>query len=76
MNIIDEVLHGNLKEYNFTTTDEMDNIRSMAYFLGKFDLFDNITLDDGTYIELDDVIGCHSGGNGDFYSHKIRFEIL
>lgn len=76
MNIIDEVLHGDLKEYNFTTIDEMDNIRSMAYFLGKFDLFDNITLDDGTYIELDNVIGCHSGGNGDFYSHKIRFEIL
>ena len=76
MSIIDEVLHGDLKEYNFTTIGEMDNIWSMAYFLGEFDLFDNITLDDGTYIELDNVIGCHSGGNGDFYSHKIRFEIL
>lgn len=40
------------------------------------DLFDRITLDDGTYVEIDGLVGCHSGGNGDFYSHKIKFEIL
>lgn len=73
---IQDILNEELVEYNFTTIEPMDNTWSMAYFLERFDLFDRITLDDGTYVEIDNAIGCHSGGNGDFFSHKIRFEIL
>lgn len=73
---IQAILNGEIIEYNFTTIVEMDNVWSMAYFLERFDLFDRVTLDDGTYVEIDNVIGCHSGGNGDFFSHKIKFEIL
>ena len=73
---IQAILNEEIIEYNFTTIVEMDNVWSMAYFLECFDLFDRVTLDDGTYVEIDNVIGCHSGGNGDFFSHKIRFEIL
>jgi len=76
MNIVEMVLSEEIIEYNFTTVVEMDNVWSMAYFLERFDLFDRVTFDDGTYIEIDGLIGCHSGGNGDFYSHKIKFEIL
>ena len=74
--MIQQILNGEITEYNFDTIVEMDNVLSMAYFLDYFDLWDNVTLDDGTYVEIDNVIGVHSGGNGDFYSHKIRFEIL
>jgi hypothetical protein len=74
--MIQEILNGEITEYNFDTIVGMDNVWSMAYFLDYFDLWDNVTLDDGTYVEIDNVIGVHSGGNGDFYSHKIRFEIL
>jgi hypothetical protein len=74
--MIQQILNGEITEYNFDTIVEMDNVWSMAYFLDYFDLWDNVTLDDGTYVEIDNVIGVHSGGNGDFYSHKIRFEIL
>lgn len=35
---------------------------------------------DGTYVEIIDNNGhkfaCHASGNGDFYSHKIEFELL
>ncbi len=75
-NLIEKILNEEITEYNFTTIVEMDNIWSMAYFLDYFDLWDEVTLDDGTYVEIGNQIGCHSGGNGDFYSHKIRFEIL
>ena len=74
--MIQEILNEEITEYNFTTIEPMDNVWSMYKFLEDFDLFENITLDDGTYVELDDKIACHSGGNGDFCSHKIRFEIL
>lgn len=70
------ILNGEITEYNFSTTESLDNFWSIDRFIEDFDLSDRITLHDGTYIELDGVIGCHSGGNGDFYSHKIRFEIL
>ena len=73
---IQAILNEEIVEYNFTTIVEMDNVWSMAYFLKRFDLFDRVTLDDGTYVEIDNVIGAHSGGNGDFFSHKIKFEIL
>jgi hypothetical protein len=73
---IEAILNEEIVEYNFTTIEPMDNVWSMAYFLNDFDLFDRVTLDDGTYVEIDALIGCHSGGNGDFYSHKIKFEIL
>lgn len=73
---IQEILNEEILEYNFNTIEPMDNIWSMAYFLEREDLFDRVTLDDGTYVEIDNIIGCHSGGNGDFYSHKIKFEVL
>ncbi len=72
----EQILNGEVSEYNFTTEHGLENHWSMYKFLEDFDLFENITLDDGTYVELDDKIACHSGGNGDFCSHKIRFEIL
>jgi hypothetical protein len=73
---IQAVLNQEITEYNFSTTDSLDNQCSMYKFLKDFDLIDRVTLYDGTYVEIDGIIGCHSGGNGDFYSHKIRFEIL
>lgn len=73
---IQDVLNEEVIEYNFTTIEPMDNVWSMAYFLNDCDLFDRVTLDEETYVEIDNVIGCHSSGNGDFYSHKIKFEIL
>ena len=74
--MIQEILNGVITEYNFSTVEAMDNVWSMDRFVKDFDLADRVTLWDGTYIEIDNVVGVHSGGNGDFYSHKIRFEIL
>lgn len=70
------ILNSEITEYNFSTEESMDNVWSMDRFLKDFDLAERVTLWDGTYVEIDGVIGCHSGGNGDFYSHKIEFEIL
>lgn len=70
------ILNGEIIEYNFTTVEPMDNYWSMDYFVKLFDLSPHVTLWDGTYIELWNSVGVHSGGNGDFYSHKIKFEIL
>ena len=74
--MIQEILNEEITEYNFKTLEPMDNIWSMDRFIKDFDLADRVTLWDGTYVEIDNVIGVHSGGNGDFYSHKMRFEIL
>lgn len=74
--MIEQILNDELIEYNFKTLEPMDNIWSMDRFVKDFELADRVTLWGGTYIEIDGVIGCHSSGNGDFYSHKIRFEIL
>jgi len=76
MQLIEDILSERITEYNFTTTDSLDNYWSMDRFIKDFDLEDRVTLWDGTYIELDGLIGCHSGGRGEMYSHKIRFEIL
>lgn len=73
---LEAILNGEIVEYNFSTIQEMDNIWSMAYFLEREDLFDRVTFDDGTYVEVDGLVGCSSGGRGDFFSHQIRFEIL
>lgn len=73
---LEAILNGEITEYNFSTIQEMDNVWSMAYFLERADLFDRVTLDDGTYVEIDGLVGLHSGGRGDFFSHQIRFEIL
>ena len=54
---IQDILNEELVEYNFNTIESMDNNWSMAYFLERFDLFDRITLDDGTYVEIDNIIG-------------------
>ena len=76
MQLIEDILNERITEYNFTTTESLDNYWSMDRFIKDFDLEDRVTLWDGTYVELDHVIGVHSGGNGDFYSHKIKFRIL
>ena len=73
---IDAILNEEITEHNFVTIEPMDNVWSMDKFVKDFDLANRVTLWDGTYIEIDNLIGCHSEGNGDFYSHKIRFEIL
>mgnify|MGYP001351135273 FL=1 len=73
---INTILNKEITEYNFSTVEPMDNVWSMDRFIKDFDLIDRVTLWDDTYVEIDGLIGCHSGGNGDFYSHKIRFEIL
>lgn len=73
---INAILNSEIVEYNFTTIDALDNIWSMDRFIKDFDLGERVTLWDGTYIEIDGLVGCHSGGNGTFYSHKIKFEIL
>lgn len=73
---IQTILNGEIIEYNFTTTESMDNYWSLDRFIKDFDLEGRITSHKGNYIEIDNLIGCHSGGNGDFYSHKIKFEIL
>lgn len=70
------ILNGEITEYNFTTVESMDNIQSMDYFVNLFDLCSDVALWGGTYIELWNSVGVNSGGNGDFYSHKIKFEIL
>lgn len=74
--MIDKILNEEIKEYSFDTKESMDNNWSMDYFIKMFDLAEYVTLWDGTYVELDNKIGCHSGGRGDFYSHIIRFEKL
>lgn len=71
-----QILNEEITEYNFKTVEPMDNYWSMDYFLKQLGLVDQVTLHDGTYVELWGTVGCHSGGNGDFYSHKIEFEIL
>ena len=73
---IEEILNGEITEYNFNTIESLDNYWSMDRFIKDFDLGHRVTLHDGTYIEIDGLIGIHSGGNGDFHSHKITFEIL
>ena len=74
--MLQNILEGKLMEYNFDTEDSMDNYWSMDYFIKEFNLQQHITLHDGTYIELENEVGCHSGGRGDFYSHQITFEKL
>lgn len=73
---IQAILNGEITEYNFSTEESLDNYWSMDRFIKDFDLAERVTLWDGTYIEIDGLIGLHSGGNGTFYSYKIRFEIL
>jgi hypothetical protein len=73
---LEAILNGEIVEYNFSTIESMDNYWSMDRFIKDADLADRVTLHDGTYVEIDGLVGCHSGGRGDFFSHNIRFEIL
>ena len=50
---LEAILNEETIEYNFTTIEPMDNVWSMAYFLEREDLFDRVTLDDDTYVEID-----------------------
>lgn len=70
----------NQDTYYFNTDFDMDNIKSMIYFIENFlELEDfEIIEDDGTLVTLSNkknIIYLISGGNGDFFSHKIDFEI-
>ena len=65
--------------YYFKTTEPMDNIQSMQYFLDYILEEVEIDYDDGTYVEVfyyGDRLGLHSGGNGDFNHHKITIEVI
>jgi len=50
------------------------------YFYEVFDSESQVIKDDGTFVEVksgDGILwGLHASGNGDFVSHRIRFEQL
>lgn len=52
----------------------------MGYFIDHINTAINIYLVDGTYAEGEDSEGntfeIHAGGNGDFFSHRIDFELI
>lgn len=66
--------------FYFDTDDEMDNIKSMTYFLEVSNIAASDTLlNDGTYVVLkaenqDDVIILESSGRGSPFSHIIEIQ--
>ena len=75
-----------MKDYSFTTkTPLATNQETMSVFLEnhfyeRFDSDAQIVTDDGTYVEVENGNGelwaLHASGDGDFVSHRIRFEPL
>ena len=65
----------------YWTTDEphWDNSETMSDYLENINMLD-ISFVDGTYAEGSNDRGehfaIHASGNGDFYTHKIEFELL
>ena len=80
MNEIEEIILAE-GEYCWSTGyDHADNMETMNEFL-DLDLPEgySIVLEDGTYAEIqkgDARYGVHASGNGDFFNHKVRFELL
>jgi hypothetical protein len=75
-----------MKDYTFTTKEPLvtnsDTMNSFAndHFYKVFDKDAVFTEDDGSYAEVLDgngvKWGLHASGDGDFISHRIRFEQL
>ena len=75
-----------MENYRFTTEKPIGtNEETMTVFLDDhfYEVFDNkaqVLEDDGTYVEVENGDGklwaVHASGDGDFVSHKIRFELL
>lgn len=62
--------------YDFTTEQDLDNIKAMEVFIEGYELGDYVQEDDGTYVILthpgyDFLVQAHSSGNGDFFSHNV-----
>lgn len=73
-----------MEDYRFTTkTPLATNEETMSVFLNdhfyeRFDSDAQVITDDGTYVEVENRNGelwaVHASGDGDFVSHRIRFE--
>lgn len=64
----------------WSTEEELnDNIFVMSDYLENINMLD-ITMVEGTYAEGTNCKGekyaIHASGNGDFFNHKIEFELL
>lgn len=62
--------------YDFTTEQDLDNIKAMEVFIEDYELGDYVQEDDGTCVILthpgyDFLVQAHSFGNGDFFSHNV-----
>jgi len=77
-----------MEDYTWETKEPMpknsdtmaDFLNSDKHFYSRFNNNAQITVEDGTYAEVENGDGkkyaVHAGGNGDFYNHKVRFEEL
>lgn len=77
-----------MEDYTFSTKEPMaTNSDTMAEFLNtdehfyqRFNRGSEILLDEGTYAEVENGDGKKyavlASGDGDFYNHRIRFELL
>lgn len=76
-----------IKDYTFKTKDPMPtNAHNMECFLNSDEHFyavfprdSEVTFEDGSYAEVTfsgKTYALHASGDGDFYNHRIRFELL
>lgn len=75
-----------MKDYKFRTENiHFNNTQTMDYFLNElfynvFDEYSVVIFTDDSYAEIidseDHTWALHASGDGDFYNHKIRFELL
>jgi len=68
--------------YWVTIKEHGDNSRTMNDYLDNY-LPSNFEVleQDGTYAEIKDnnndkIYGVHASGNGDFFNHKVEFELI
>ena len=64
-----------------TNADTMaEFLNTDSHFYARFDHDAQLLVDDGTYVEIENGDGkmyaVHAGGDGDFFNHLIRFELL
>ncbi|WP_372483303.1 hypothetical protein AB9J70_06305 [Elizabethkingia anophelis] len=77
-----------MEDYIFSTIESLPTnndvmsefLENENHFYSIFDKDSEIVIIDGTYAEVINSDGCryavHAGGNGDFFNHRIRFELL
>jgi hypothetical protein len=77
-----------MEDYTWQTTEPMltnectmsDFLNSNYHFYSRFDIGAQVALEDGTYAEVKNGDGrrfaVNASGNGDFYNHKVTFELL